>query len=911
MLRFVFALSCVLSWLAVPRLEAQNITLPENFYDEKVASGWDRPIGITFDEQGRGYVWEKKGKVFLLDIDGNKQTEPLIDISEEIDNWSDLGLIGFALDPDFYQNGYYYLLYVVDRHYLEKFGTPEYDPDFTQDHNATIGRITRYTADSSTGFTSTLPESRHVLLGNSWEDGAAVLLGSHSVGSLVFGQDGTLLASFGDGGSYESTDTGNTPSSETYWEDAITQGTLREEDNVGALKSLQVDNYNGSIIRIDPETGAGIASNPFYDTDNPQAPRSKIWATGFRNPYRFIHVKGTGSHNPENGDPGTFFIGDVGGSGWEELNISSRGGQCFGWPMFEGINYHWGFKNKPTENPDAANPINCGRDFFTFEELIQQPNYHGENLFSNPCNSALLIPENIPTFVHTPPVLSWSGLLWNPPPRTLIPGFDEETGQLKEVNIGLSTSTVEGAAFAGFSSIPGFFYEDETFPERYHGALFHADLSGWIKATHFNEAYEVTRIDTFATWDDKCIAAIAYNEFDGSIYWCNVYTSEVRRISFGGDPKPIAKSSADVLFGPSPLDVQFDGSASFDPNGTAITHFWDFGDGSTSTLINPEHLFTSATDGPESFNVSLTVKDSLGQTDTSRLLVSLNNTPPLVKITSSEDGDLYPINGLTFLELKAEVSDEEHGNEDLNYTWETFLHHNNHYHPNNPEYNETSSLIIDPIGCDLEDYWYRIRLSVTDAAGLTAYDEIEMYPNCADPSFNVLDLAGREQADGSVLLNWTTDLEEDVQFFEIQRTEDFHFVSIDQVPAIGVGASYTYLDNEAPKGANYYRLKGVDSEGNYFYSNVIYINLTSLGDFTVFPNPTSDILNVFLLEASAPEMEFEIIAPTGAVIYSQKWPALVGFQFSERLVVTDLPAGFYVYRIKNGEQEKSGSFIKY
>ena len=121
----------------------------------------------------------------------------------------------------------------------------------------------------------------------------------------------------------------------------------------------------------------------------------------------------------------------------------------------------------------------------------------------------------------------------------------------------------------------------------------------------------------------------------------------------------------------------------------------------------------------------------------------------------------------------------------------------------------------------------------------------------------------------------------------------------------------TYLDNEALKGANYYRLKGIDTEGNYFYSNVVYINLTSLGDFTVFPNPTNNILNVFLLEATAPDLDFEIIAPTGAIIYSQKWPTVVGYQFSESLVVTDLPTGFYVYRIKNGDQKRSGSFIKY
>lgn len=802
------------------------------------------------------------------------------------------------------------MLYVVDRHHLEYFGTPDYDPNTTTDHNATIGRITRYTANSADGYATTLPDSRYILLGNGWADGVAVLLGSHSVGSLVFGQDGTLLASFGDAGSYESVDTGGTPAEESYWADAVAKGTLRPEDNVGALKSLQIDNLNGSIIRINPETGAGLPSNPFYNADAPFAPRSKIWATGFRNPYRFIHKEGTGSHNSGLGQPGTFFIGDVGGAGWEELNIASQGGQCFGWPMFEGINYHWGFKNKPTENPDAPNPLNCDRPFFTFEELIKQPTSQGVNFFRNPCDNSQLIPQHIPTFVHTPPVLSWSGLLWNPPPRTLVPGFDAETGQIKEVNIGTSSSNVEGTEFAGFTSIPGFFYEDDAFPEHYHGALFHADLSGWIKATHFNEEHEVVRVDTFASWDDKGITALAYNEMDGAIYWCNVYTSTVHKISYGGDPKPSALANADVLFGPTPLQVQFDGSASFDPNGTPITYFWNFGDGDTSTEANPTHLFNATTNAPESFSVSLVVADSIGQTDTTNLLVSLNNTPPVVDITSNEDGDLYPLNGLTFIDLTATVSDSEHGDGDLTYKWETFLHHNNHYHPNNPEFSKTSSLIIDPIGCDQEEYWYRVRLSVTDAAGLTGFDEIELYPNCSAPFFNTIDLTAIEQGSESVLLSWTTEFEEDVQFFEIQRTEDYQFRSIDQVAALESDTEYNYIDNDAPKTPNYYRLKGVNSEGDYFYSNITYVNLNPSGDFSLFPNPTADILNIFASEANAEEIAFEIYSAAGVLVYSEKWPALGGYEFQKRLNISELPAGFYLCTLKNGAKLTSRSFIK-
>ncbi|MEN0006709.1 MAG: PQQ-dependent sugar dehydrogenase [Bacteroidota bacterium] len=101
----------------------QQLTLKPNFFNEKLEDGWDRPVGITFDENGQGYVWEKRGSVFILDKEGHKLATPLVSIDEEVMNVGDLGMLGFALDPQFTSNGYFYLLYVVDPHYLYTFGT--------------------------------------------------------------------------------------------------------------------------------------------------------------------------------------------------------------------------------------------------------------------------------------------------------------------------------------------------------------------------------------------------------------------------------------------------------------------------------------------------------------------------------------------------------------------------------------------------------------------------------------------------------------------------------------------------------------------------------------------------------------------------------------------------------------------
>ena len=118
--------AAVLCCAIVPKAQ----TVPTGFNNSLVMGGWSEPVGFTFDANGRWYVWERGGRVWIVE-NGVKLNPPLIDLSAEVGGWRDHGLLGFTLDPNFLSNGRIYLMYAVDRHHLMNFGTQNYNANTT------------------------------------------------------------------------------------------------------------------------------------------------------------------------------------------------------------------------------------------------------------------------------------------------------------------------------------------------------------------------------------------------------------------------------------------------------------------------------------------------------------------------------------------------------------------------------------------------------------------------------------------------------------------------------------------------------------------------------------------------------------------------------------------------------------
>ncbi len=210
---------------------------------------------------------------------------------------TDRGLLGIDVDPG---TTTVYLLYDYTPPPTEvcKDGTTTITtaPDGTPH---IYGRLTKLTMSSATAPSSFSNEQ--VLLNclpafsaNAANDGHGD--DSHTVGSVVVAPDQTLFVSNGEASSYTVAD----PS---------------------ALNSQDVNSPRGKIFHLDPD-GSPAAGNQFSGSYWAQ----RVYAYGFRNPFRFTIKPGTNS---------TLYIGDVGWNSREEVDIST-GGENFGWPCVEG-----------------------------------------------------------------------------------------------------------------------------------------------------------------------------------------------------------------------------------------------------------------------------------------------------------------------------------------------------------------------------------------------------------------------------------------------------------------------------------------------------------------------------------------------------------------------------------------------
>jgi glucose/arabinose dehydrogenase len=316
---------------------AAAATLPSGFQESTVISGLTAPTAVRFASDGRVFVAQKNGLV--LEYDSLSDTTPttVADLRTGVDDYWDRGLLGLALDPSFPTNPYIYVLYTYDAvpggtapRWNDACPTP---PGPTTDGCVVQGRLARLTISGNTAT------NEQVLI-----QGWCQQFPSHSIGDLRFGTDGTLYVSGGEGANFGNADYGQfggslsgTPTPANPCGDppgSVGTKLTAPTAEGGALRSQsprraagEPASLDGAVLRVDPATGAGLATNPQGSSSD--ANLRRIVAYGFRNPFRFTLRPGTNE----------LWIGDVGWSDWEEVNRDQNPTAAltnYGWPCYEG-----------------------------------------------------------------------------------------------------------------------------------------------------------------------------------------------------------------------------------------------------------------------------------------------------------------------------------------------------------------------------------------------------------------------------------------------------------------------------------------------------------------------------------------------------------------------------------------------
>jgi glucose/arabinose dehydrogenase len=327
-----------------------------NLQRQSFVSGLNRPTTFDWLPDGSTMLVAEKGGVVQVVVNGAVRSTPLIDLSSIVNDTGDRGLLGLAVHPDFGgANPYVYVAYTYDPPEtagqtgnagqngngnrparLEKLTVDPATLAVTG-REVILGRnsLWRYTSRpdiDSTGTTGVLPSgivngttitADNAPIDQGYQDNIPNLEGvqnlnirdylagdstSHTIGDVEFGPDGYLYVTVGDGTSYNF-----------------------QDDR--AVRVQDIGNLSGKTLRLDPLTGLGVETNPFFNGD-PDSNQSKVFYSGLRNPYRF-------SFDPVSGLP---MVGDVGWNTWEEINTGAPGTN-FGWPYFEGPDQTGGYSS--------------------------------------------------------------------------------------------------------------------------------------------------------------------------------------------------------------------------------------------------------------------------------------------------------------------------------------------------------------------------------------------------------------------------------------------------------------------------------------------------------------------------------------------------------------------------------------
>lgn len=172
--------------------------------------------------------------------------------------------------------------------------------------------------------------------------------------------------------------------------------------------------------------------------------------------------------------------------------------------------------------------------------------------------------------------------------------------------------------------------------------------------------------------------------------------------------------------------------------------------------------------------------------------------------------------------------------------------------------------------------------------------------------------------DNGVSIDWTTSQELNNSYFQVERSSDGSSKWSVIATVIGAGNSqvvrnYNSYDATPLSGVNYYRLKQVDNDGKFTYSNTVAVkmDLQRMG-VTVLTNPFYNTLSVNFESSTSQMVTARLVDITGKQLAVERWSLVNGSTRKEFSSISGLQHGMYILSIlnKNGEILFNGKVVK-
>ncbi|MCC6881185.1 MAG: PQQ-dependent sugar dehydrogenase [Verrucomicrobiales bacterium] len=339
------------------------------------------PTDLAFDGEGTGFLLDASGAVVRIPAGGHRDSVPFLSLADEHTERS-MDFSALTLHPGFLDSkspgfGHFYCVTPEMPGKRESDFRPSHSAD--GEHHQEVIYEYRATDPRARIFSGTRREMMRFSLPEE----------APAVSSLVFDAAGRLYISIADGGS-----TSAGPSQ-------------------ASRNAMELNNPFGKILRIDPlERDAGNGRygvprrNPFRFLEEAMP---ELWSYGLRSPYG-LSVDGM---------KGELCILDKGKDGIEEINLSSLGGEHFGWDLCEGSYYYPPAKGERAEQGVTIPAV----EFLRGDALTGALMYRG-NLFTELSNR----------FVFA----TASGRLWMAEPQ------ENAAPRMREISVGLENSVWSG-----------------------------------------------------------------------------------------------------------------------------------------------------------------------------------------------------------------------------------------------------------------------------------------------------------------------------------------------------------------------------------------------------------------------------------------------------------------------------------